>query len=383
MDRGTQARRCGVSALLDKFGVGDAQERAESWRYSANALRALDRQEFVAADGNAELPSALLDRLSWGESHASRLVFVNGTFSARYSAIGAIRSAIAVSTADNRSTLTIGSDVTAPIHIVYANVAGDSPGRWQAGLDIQVTSGLARILEEHIGKDGPDIVGALTSNVSVAPNASLDVVTIGDVPASVSLYRRLNARVGANATFRSTHALAGGRLLRFDIGCDLSESHARYEGRGVFAPSAREHIDVHLDVRHAARDTASDVLWRGIADQRGRGILRGAITVAEGADGADAQLQTKNLLLSPHAEIDAQPVLEIYADEVKASHGATVGQLDERSLFYLRSRGIALADARAMLISGFAREAFGLADAAIRARLDTSLAAHLRGAIAS
>ena len=96
-----------------------------------------------------------------------------------------------------------------------------------------------------------------------------------------------------------------------------------------------------------------------------------------GADGADAQLQTKNILLSASAEIDAQPVLEIYADEVKASHGATVGQLDERALFYLRSRGVRAADARAMLIAGFANEAFEFADDTLRLRFDAWLTRHL------
>ena len=143
-------------------------------------------------------------------------------------------------------------------------------------------------------------------------------------------------------------------------------------------PRARQHIDVHLDVKHVAGDTLSDVAWRGVADGRGRGILHGAITVSTGADGTDARLQTRNLLLSPHAEIDTQPVLEIYADEVKAAHGATVGQLDERALFYLRSRGVPLADARNLLIGGFCREAFdGIVDAGLRAHMDALLDAHL------
>ena len=103
--------------------------------------------------------------------------------------------------------------------------------------------------------------------------------------------------------------------------------------------------------------------------------------MAVGADGADAQLSNKNLLLSPHAEIDTQPVLEIYADEVKASHGATVGQLDERVMFYLRSRGIAAPAARNMLIAAFCREVFdGVADAALREHLDALLTARLPAA---
>jgi Fe-S cluster assembly protein SufD len=144
----------------------------------------------------------------------------------------------------------------------------------------------------------------------------------------------------------------------------------------------REHVDIHLDVQHNARDTRSDVFWRGVADQRARGIFHGAITVAVGADGADAKLSNKNLLLSPHAEIDTQPVLEIYADEVKASHGATVGQLDESVMFYLRSRGITAPVARNMLIAAFCREVFdGVADPALRETLDALLTARLPAAV--
>jgi Fe-S cluster assembly protein SufD len=137
-------------------------------------------------------------------------------------------------------------------------------------------------------------------------------------------------------------------------------------------------VDTQLDVRHNARDTASNALWRGIADGRSRGVFRGAILVAEGADGSDASLSNKNLLLSGQAEIDTKPELEIYADEVKAAHGATIGQLDERSLFYLRSRGIPMAQARSLLTLAFCRAALGsLPNDALREYLGELLVAHL------
>jgi Fe-S cluster assembly protein SufD len=146
----------------------------------------------------------------------------------------------------------------------------------------------------------------------------------------------------------------------------------------VFALRGRQHADTHLEVRHDARDTVSDVLWRGVADQRARGVFHGAITVAAGADGADANLSNKNLLLSPHAEIDTQPVLEIYADEVKAAHGATVGQLDERAMFYLRSRGIPPETARQLLIAAFCGAALReMPFAGLREHLDAMLASRL------
>ena len=107
-------------------------------------------------------------------------------------------------------------------------------------------------------------------------------------------------------------------------------------------------------------------------------MFHGAITVAQGADGADANLSNKNLLLSPHAEIDTQPVLEIHADEVKAAHGATVGQLDEQALFYLRSRGLAPDAARHLLTIAFCSAALtALAPPELREHLDAMLAARL------
>ena len=107
-------------------------------------------------------------------------------------------------------------------------------------------------------------------------------------------------------------------------------------------------------------------------------MFRGAIVVAEGADGSDAALSNKNLLLSANAEIDTKPELEIYADEVKAAHGATIGQLDERALFYLRSRGIGLAQARSLLTLAFCRVALAdIGDERLREHLGDLLAQRL------
>jgi Fe-S cluster assembly protein SufD len=353
-----------MTDLIDEFGIGTEAERAESWRYSQNALRALSQVAFERTQPSDGLSDAQKDRIRALGNR--RIVFVNGELSSELSAFDA---SITVS-----ETIEISAQRD-ELHVVFSNVAKDSPQRWQCEISVRADADTT-IVEHHLGETGVDVLGAVVSRAVVAAGASLDWVTIVDVADSTSLIRRQTADIAG--TLRTTHALAGGRLQRFDIACDLIGENARYEGRGALMPSARQHIDVHLDVRHCARDTASDVLWRGIADGRGRGILRGAITVAQGADGADAQLQTKNLLLSPHAEIDAQPVLEIYADEVKASHGATVGQLDERILFYLRSRGIPLAQARDVLIAGFAREALARNDGLLDAWLDS----HTQGAAA-
>jgi Fe-S cluster assembly protein SufD len=159
------------------------------------------------------------------------------------------------------------------------------------------------------------------------------------------------------------HALSlnvGGRVLRHDTWVDLNETGAECRLDGLFIADARRHIDQHLHVEHAAPHTTSRQTWRGIAAGRGRGIFDARVVVQPGALKADAQQSSRNLLLSPHAEIDVKPQLEIRADDVKCGHGATVGQLDEAQVFYLRSRGIAADSARTLLLRGFAEEALGV-----------------------
>lgn len=361
------------AVLLDEFGIGDEQQRDESWRYSRIALRALEQNIYAAADANADLVPELIARFDWPYTRGKRIVFVNGGYSERYSDL--VDSKAMIEHRDNASTIHLAKAQT--LHVVFANVAGLSPSRWRREVLIEVAASSAELIEHHVGDGGAEVLGALCSTVDLSQNAKLAITTLSDLPDSASLYRRETVRVASDAEYRSTLALFGGRFQRFDLDIELSE-RASYDAHGVFALRGRQHVDVHLDARHAARDARCNVSWRGVADQRARGILHGAITVAEGADGADAQLQTKNLLLSTHAEIDAQPVLEIYADEVKAAHGATVGQLDERALFYLRSRGIVIADARTMMIAGFCREALvDIRDAELRERLDAVLVERL------
>jgi len=153
---------------------------------------------------------------------------------------------------------------------------------------------------------------------------------------------------------------------------------ARADLRGAAVLRGRQHMDAQFELRHASPGATSEVRWRGIADQRARAVFGGTIVVEEGADRSDAQLSNKNLLLSPHAEIDTRPVLEIHADEVKAAHGATVGRLDERSLFYLRSRGVPESAARSMLTFAFCSDILdGIAFEPLRADLGQRLARHL------
>lgn len=369
------------AALLEEFGRGDAREREESWRYSKMALRSLAQQEFVAADAQAGLPEALRAQFDWPETRGRRVVVVNGAVSERYSDFADVGAMVTVGETGGAYAVRIDGKIDEPVHVVYVGVPSAQPSRWQASTSMVVVNGFARMIEQHLGVDGAGVLGSVRRRIDLGEGARLELVSVCDLPESVSLYRLLDVHLGAKASLAATHVLLGGRLQRLDMQVELAGERARLESRGVFALRGRAHADTQLDVRHVARDTACDIVWRGVADQRARGIFHGAITVAEGADGSDAKLSNKNLLLSAQAEIDTQPVLEIYADEVKAAHGATVGQIDERALFYLRSRGIPLGEARRMMVTAFCREALdGVTDANLRERLAQRMQAALPSA---
>ena len=166
----------------------------------------------------------------------------------------------------------------------------------------------------------------------------------------------------------------GAALSRHELNVRLEGDGARLHAHGVQLGDGRRHLDTRLGIEHIARDTACELVWRGMADARSKVVFHGGIHIRPGADGSDASLSSKNLLLSADAEIDTQPVLVIDTDEVKAAHGATVGQLDQTALFYLRSRGIPEQQARRMLTAAFCHEPLrGIGDTALQAMLTGAL----------
>jgi Fe-S cluster assembly protein SufD len=274
-----------------------------------------------------------------------------------------------------------GAEIAQPVQLVFVGAAAEHDIAWHVRALIEVGAGASlRLVEHHVQGGAPSAtqLGNVVAQYAVGAGARLEVVQIQQAGADATLIRRSEFSLSERSTL-ATHTLElGAQLMRHDIDVALSGESARFVSRGVFALRGRQHADTHMDVRHDARDTVSDIVWRGVADERARGVFHGAITVAAGADGADASLSNKNLLLSPHAEIDTQPVLEIHADEVKAAHGATVGQLDERALFYLRTRGLPMDAARRLLITAFCGAV--IADvplAELREHLDAMLASRL------
>ena len=166
----------------------------------------------------------------------------------------------------------------------------------------------------------------------------------------------LEVRQAHESHFTSHVTSLGGRLVRHDVNVRLEAPHARCDLHGLYLAGGRQHMDFHTRVDHIEPHCTSTEVYKGVLGGRAHGVFNGRVFVHAGARKSDARQTNNNLLLSPHAEVDTKPQLEIHADDVKCAHGATVGQLDESMVFYLRTRGIDERSARALLTFGFLQE---------------------------
>lgn len=197
-------------------------------------------------------------------------------------------------------------------------------------------------------------------------------------PGGRLLHRRLQAaspgrecslvaiRVEADAHYELSQLSLGGDLRRNDIVTTLAGNAANVTLRGAWRLDESQHLDNQVAVHHHAPGGTSRQTFRGVADGRSRAVLNGRIEIAPGAQQSDATLNTKNLLASDTAEVYAKPELEIYANDVKCSHGATIGAIDEDAVHYFRTRGIDGPTARSLFVRGFLREAIDDVEAARR-----------------
>ena len=404
------ARRENLAAFA---AAGLPDTRVEAWKYTA--LRALGQRRFSAADKAASDIAVGTAGMVLPGVDGPRLVFVNGVFRAELSELdklpegltlqplsrtlagdpeplrfslsrhyrepGDAFSRINAAQARDGVVLRVAANakIARPVHLVFVAAAAAVDLAWHVRNVIELGDGAEMsLVEQHLASGEPAHLATLVSDMELREGARLHHTVLQNAATGTNLIRRSSLRLQARAEATLHVFELGGALVRHDLRADLVGDGARLHTRGVFMPHGRQHIDTQLAIRHQALNTASDSTWRGVANDRARGVFRGAIVVAPGADGSDASLSNKNLLLSPSAEIDTKPELEIYADEVKAAHGATVGQLDERSLFYLRSRGIPLAEARALLTAAFCRAVLGdLPNEALREHLSTLLVEQL------
>jgi len=242
----------------------------------------------------------------------------------------------------------------APIEITVM-ATGDEPGMSHPRILVRSGAGSdARIIIRHASDSGTERLVNAFVEVEVGADATLHLYRLLAQGERCFHLERVEATVAQRGRFVMHDAQLGAGLGRIDLNVRLAAPGAAAELTGLFLADDARHFDTHVHVDHLAVGTRSLQDYRGIAAGRGRGVFNGKSVVHEGAQQSQARQTSRNLLLSASAEIDTKPELEIYADDVKCSHGATTGRLDPAALFYLRSRGLNASEARAALTRAFA-----------------------------
>lgn len=402
---GDAARR---AVLEDALRDGLPGPRAEAWKYTS--LRQLERRGFAPVEALPALDPMLLAGIP-----GPRAVFVNGRYSVALSlttdlpegvSLQLLSEALAeggeaarflqrrfergdevfarlnAALANEGVLLRVDEDVAvdAPLHLVFIGAPDDTDRAWHLRNLIELRAGSSlKVFEHHFATGAHAHLANTLVHVHVGRGARLAHARVQEDSDRATHLLRTDAVLAREAEYRRIDLELGGALSRHELNVRLEGDSARLVANGVLLADGRRHLDTRLGIDHIARDTACELTWRGLGAGRGRAVFHGGILIREGADGTDAALSNKNLLLSDTAEIDTQPVLEIHADEVKAAHGATVGRLDANALFYLRSRGLPEAEAQQLLTAAFCREPLAvIANPAVREllshRVDHALA---------
>lgn len=406
-------------AALDRFvRAGFPTTRDEDWRYTNVAPVAAAPFRVVADGAPAAPPAELLERFTFARDWP-RLVFVGGRWSPALSAVGALPSGVRVGSlaevlaadpallerylaapganegdafvalnaalALDGAVVHVPAGVTleAPVHLLFvgppAGAAALPRTLVVAGPESRVT-----VVESHVGLTGePYLTDALTEVVAEA-GAQVTHYTVGREGARAFHVGTLWVRQERDSRVGACAVTLGGALVRNTVRVLLDGPGAECALDGFYMVGAGEHVDNHVTVDHARPRGTSRQFYKGILDGAGRAVFNGRILVRRDAQRTDADQTNKNLLLADGAEVDSKPQLEIYADDVRCTHGAAEGQLAGDALFYLQSRGLGEAAARTLLAYGFANEVLQrIALGPIRAELDGLVLGRLRAVLAA
>ena len=260
-----------------------------------------------------------------------------------------LRDGLRISVAANRS-------VKRPIGILVVDIAATAASLSQIRADVFVgANSTLDLIEYHASSGDGEHYANSVINLTLDDNARANCVRIQDRDRMHNQTGRMAVTLGRDSQFRHCAFDFGGRLIRNDLVVDIAKPGSTAIFDGLYLAGENQHIDNHTRVDHRVGPATSQQEYRGVLTANARCIWNGKAMVHEGADGTDAEQANHNLLLSDKAEIDAKPELEIYTDDLKCSHGTTVGQLDETALFYLRTRGIDKVGAKQILTTAFAQ----------------------------
>ena len=410
-------------AAIARFGaVGFPTSRQEEWRFTSVA--GLTEAPFVragAAGGAGPLATpAQVHALEICEAHRHLVVFVNGRHVPALSSVTGLPEGVIIgSLADalraqpalverhlGRYAGEAGSPFTAlntafvddgafvyvpanvrmdePIQLLFLShpVAGGAPTvSHPRTLVVVERLGRAAIVETYGSADGAAYWTNAVSEVVAGDGARVDVYRVQRDSRRAYHTAATHTHQGRDSTLTLHPVVFGAALSRHDIVARLAGENGHCTLNGLYILAGTQHADHHTTIDHATPHCESHEYFNGVLDEKSRGVFTGRIIVRPGAQRTDSKQTNNNLLLSEEARADSQPQLEIYADDVKCTHGATLGPIDQQAMFYLTSRGITRAEARSLVTYGFGAEIIDRMEIApLQAQLDRLVRRRILGA---
>jgi len=381
-------------AALDRFvELGFPTLEDEEWKYTNVAPIAKTSYRLGTETKAPGLKVEQLERITFGEMECSYLVFVNGRFTPELSRIrrlpdgvrvGSLATALAEEPGRlephlarhaafdkqafvslNTAFLQDGAFVhlprrkvmEEPIHLIYVTAPNGAPlVSHPRNLIVAEEGSQVAVVESYVSLGESAYFTNSVTEVVASEGAVVDLCKLQRESEQAYHVATLQSHLSRSARFASHSISLGGALVRNDINMVLDAEGIECVLNGLYLAQGTQHIDNHTFIDHAKAHCASRELYKGVLSGRSHGVFNGKIMVRKDAQKTDAKQTNKNLLLSEEALVDTKPQLEIYADDVRCTHGATIGQLDEEALFYLRSRGVGREDARSLLIHAFATD---------------------------
>jgi len=277
--------------------------------------------------------------------------------------------------------LSAGARLEQPLHLVFVSLGDGAATASHPRVYVEAgRASRAVVVQDHVSLGPAPAFTNAVAELHLGPGAQLEYVLLQRESVAAFHVSHCAAHLEYEARLATHTVTLGGRLVRNDLEVSLAGEGSFASLSGLFLGSGERLVDNHTWVDHAVPRGTSRELYKGVLTDRSRGVFRGRILVRPGAQQTDARQSNPNVLLSAGAEIDSKPQLEIHADDVKCSHGSAIGQSDENALFYLRTRGLDEAAAKALLVRGFAAEVLGaLPEPALAEALGDDFDARLEG----
>ncbi len=397
---------------MDRFvGLGFPTMKNEDWHYTSVAPIAA--RSFTRTSFPSPVPAGEIDPLLF-DSGWPRLVFVDGWFAPELSSLPE-RAGVEVSTLS--ATLTGGNDVAqlgviadhetvaftalntalmqdgaviriganveidTPVHLVFVSAQPVPLSvSFPRNLLVLERGARATVIESYVGLRDESYLTVPVTEISLGEGAKLEHIKVQNESTSAFHVATIQARQERDSELHSFSYAAGSELSRTNVYTLLDGPGSSCTMNGMYMVSGLQHVDHQTRIEHAQPNTTSREVYKGILDGHSHGVFNGKVYVRPEAQKTDGKQSNNNLLLSDHARVDTKPQLEIFAADVKCTHGATVGRLDEMALFYMKSRGLDPEQARTLLIYAFAADVLEeIPVKAVRDSLEAAVFARVRG----